>query len=1584
MKPFVSTKSTITAIIVVLVCATLASAQSFEPICDAATATMVGTQDNDRVHIRVVASVQPRTNSLTLHVQSNDAQNTLRTRARARVPSTLISFTGGQYIYEATWVFGTALGSADDVSFDEAAYILGRRNDSHVRLYASYRTDAGCDVASGHSAVLNLREIPPVTLTPPVLSTHLSSGIIRDNDEYVVRAELQHVPTKTVNVYALPRTHLAGATSPFCGRITGIETVSLHVASATVVGFASMRIGVSSCYCIEAQTQRAFCEQGTVDIVADVVASLNALTKANVNSSIVESLVWSSYSSYAVTFSSASSGAAVPIDAPPVLTEPMCQFDTPRWAFRRGDTVRIRCDFFEFPTVITVRAEVGANRVQYNLGSMFHSRMSTRADGTWRVAGRRTWRRELVWVVGATLTPTEGVTLARIHELAAMQPTSATVSFLVAYNFHLGTYRGRLFYHATTPVPLPVAVTSSTPAGSPVTLTLLPELSPGEHAGAPVRSPTVCTVVLTSPDGAPVARANDVVRTRIVCDARSAKVSVLLATLASGASTIAACASAASDAAIFPTFTTTLGTLDIEYTFSFTVRGGGVFGATSCVAAIDGSLQAIATIVTSAGTSAATMGSFPILGARARNSFTAQSLVSTPGIATSTVFSLTGRLAAAQTTMSLILKPAATCNGCAGPVPAPGAQYVASIAAPLASELDTFSRQYTRAQLASMFPLVSIASSRPYSVLVRTGDTFVVSDAVVSSSFTFAPLADVPVTMPTVDTPFLTIHVPDDVATATYSIRSASGAVLVPPTAAPASAHTVVIAEAVATTRLQLAQYYSPEAMASALTSWFALPIASRPFAINAANIRVALGLDAKPRQRVVEYTYVSPDGARAGANISYVTTFADTDVMGVPEAVVIASPVRNSKWIGAVPFVVGYKAAQSASTTHSLSIHRHGTVVPVATLVSRVPVAAFATGGAFAFDLRMDNITGDGTWAAAPGTTIPALEPGAYNFFISASTAGGNVYTASVINVEVDAATEAPANASVAVVSLSGEIRDRAILRVAFTPVENYDRVDLVCVRARTDVSIPLGRTPADELVRIPLAPTSPGLFVKNARTTSNIVVTDPMVRALTPGGTVQLVELYLESTDSGGNPPSRVGLATDPSTLGPTEVSTYTWLARRDVVDFGSSVAMAARIFNAGVAAPRTARVSLSTNFEISALRMELTPLEPIVPAHLPGTDSATGIATPIVRVFDLIPGPPSASGGFSISLDLNLEATQTSPSIAPQTPSLVGVIDGRYAVRFRITPTGGGAAYWVAHTREFLVDTRTLKPSVSECTFVRAPGDETEALVTDASLLARDIVACKVTVPESMAESWYELVDADASGLNTGATATLVTASVPTRVGTLVSAPFAWRVGTLLGNATGVAPLNMTLERRAHAHGLVNARVSIRMGARDTSGNRVSYSDPTPVFRLSAQSENILIQVASLNASMASFARLSVIMEDTSTAEIVATPVGGGTAVQVAIARTSTAHLPMSEHPAPGVQVGPIFIAPLPMVRAVVFIASPAASSFVQSSLSFTALPNKELFTLSDGSYTVHIVSQGAARALASAVVVSPVHEGAMREI
>lgn len=1573
-------------------------AQSVEPECVGHAAVIIVSANSTHASFAFNLNAEPVTDDVRIVIHSMPPSAAPIIRAMATIPSRLLVFTppvseSARPTWSLVWLwsFGTAIGDADDVTALQANYLRGTVTDASVALSVNFRTIDGCDTSSGFTSTFSLAHTHPTSLQAPVLSTAIASaGVIRDTDELVVNARTTQVPTAPLFVYADVPPLPDGTVSSECTRFGEVVGYKLRMGQSYVDGLASMRTGVARCLCTNDRTRRAFCQDGTVAVVADFTAALVSTVRNASTGVVTTATVWSPPSAYQISFGDARRVDAEVVSVAPALSEPDCRYTTHRLVYRRGDTLRIVCDFPELPTVAGASLYADASdRLGFFVDALF-----TPVPGPGGVAhhtrhGRRVWRREFAWVVGTTLIPATTSDLAVIRANAAIVSGIRNLAFVMRYNFRLGSDTTKVFYGASSPMPRRTGVHTASLFGTANNATLVDVNAVGPSFSS-IPNPSACTVVMTAPGGTP-ARANDVVSTRLVCDIRVQRTDVALLTRPSGVGTTSSVCATTTDLAlpdsIRPVWTTTFGSFSMEWSFDFRVRGAGIFGDASCVAAVDGTLQSRVTVYPRGGFATVTLGEFALAGSRPRSRFSITPVAVTGNPVNPVLATLSGVLASAQTSVVIEFTPASVYTG-AGRIPSSPGVFTLNLGSALSGEIDTYSRAIWQSNLTAASPSFDPFSSRPYTVRVFTGDTSIPGFTLVNASFVFAPRA-APVTVTTSPTTSSgLVSFADDVATSQYWVwyeRNASAWTWVhvfSQVVVLQSAHTEVRTSDLVSFRYNVPLYHTPQSLGVYVAQQFALQPDVRAFPLVASNLRVMLALEPKvsvgvgapQRTRSLQLWSTSLDGVRSTLNTVADVVFSESSVFVSPDqSVSIASPVAGSAWVGSIGFVVAYRATQAPSTVHALTIFQTGSSVALVTLVCKRSVPSVTVGGAYAFDLRGDDLEAGGDWELLTPGVQPALVPGFYTFAITASTGvGGALSVATVTNVWIDSATTAPLQVTSNLDSFSGEIRDRSVIRLGFTPSEDLSRVVVVFRRLCNDTSVPPSADPSLDLRRITLPPTVgsgvTAVFPSGVRVTPNLVMTDSIVQTLSPGQSTTAVEVFLECTDAGLNAPIRVI---------PVPVGSWTsgYVARPGVVDFESTVRMKPRVIsNVGVPSPRVAGVVLRTNFPLASATLELIPVEPLAATHVPSPSATAGpFTTPVPRSFSIVTTSSGDDDRLTALFDLNLEAVQTSVLINPKPPN-VGVLDGTYVVRFTLTTGSGGPVYIVNQTSPLVVDTRTQVPTLSDCRILRA--NSTHLGVVPATLnmrvVIRDIIGCRVSLPEAGTQVTFDLLDAVVGGSSPPRIASAVVNSSMGLDGTYI----AWRVGTPFGSSIpGASPWAQNV---SSAHGLMNRRVSLRVSYRDAFENAVSVSEPSMTFDLFADQESFALSLSSAVVSSYRYTRLVYEMEDSVTADlyVFATTQGMGPTRVIPFARSgieSTLVVPPPSVFLNGTQVNHVSM----RSGTILLMTSIPWTEGISSQPSPSTFVTPETVVLADGVYRIEIRSQSLMRSKSTTVVLTASH-------
>lgn len=1492
--------------------------------CSGYNATISASVVGNAVGITASTNAIPFANSLHLHVINVDSS----TRASVVVPSrtlTSASASGG-VTFSRTWQAGTAIGNASDASLTSALILLGiTPSQRRTALSIEYQSSDGCIVTSATTPVFWWGVQPdytgPFTTNITVESTTHPPPLLpmtfRDGDQAVVRVRtsLPPGPNQWVDLVPLD-TSMCMLFLAMTPRYT-ITEGARHMDNLVPLSRAAY-----TCVCQGSRQNRMVCDERRGHILHMVVTS----TRATSSTSSV--FMETPLTAFPITFPVARRADTEVVSNGVIGMSPVCTMLSVASAYRRGDVLEALCEFPEKPVAVSVTPTIGSTEMLAALNDHIQDEPSTAAspsDGAYVVSGRLVYRQRLRWVVGSAMRPGTFSSLALLHQNSAFVTQSTGAVVVVAYNYRLGGDLTKVFFASTQVRPANTMVTASSPLGTPANLMIL-------AASVPVS--LACDVNVTSSTAANVApRVGDMLSTRIACDTRIAEVVVRISTIRSGETQVVDCALAGSAAVLSaarPTYTIERGSFVWRWQYTHVIGNStGVFGQPTCTAAVTGVLRTQASVAPLGGSgSESVVRDIVIAAGRARDALRLLAPPIPEGVhANPVVMNLTGTLSAAHSSITLRLVPHAAYSG-AGLIPATDAIFEIPVAAAQPSEIDTFVRTFTSNFVTGLHPTLDPFSSRPYNVSVRSNDPLDGEPVfrALAAPFVFAPRAAAPLLtlLPTVPGARMVIN--DDVADTRYWvwIESPLRMDMYSNVLVPLAAHTEVRTATRLSYTFDMPLYHTPASLGEFVANQMARPPNLRDFPMTAQNLRFRLALEPKPRVRFVQAVLTSVDGATAKLLTTTSANHSDAHIFSAPtQEVAIASPSPSSAFVGTIPFVVAYRSPQVADASHFMYITDSAGVL-VATLVCTQNVPSVSQVGALAFDLNGNNLTAGGLWRPLGDDGGVRLAPGAYNFAFSVPLPGGDAsatVTATVTNVFVDSLTAVPLDANSSLISLSGELRDRASVVVAFTPAEAYAQVDVVFRRV----------SPADDVLRITLSPPSVGApFAQGVRATRTLAITGAIARMLAPTDASTEIEFVLECRDAGGNPFVRHALS-----------ERYT--ARRGVVDFLSTIAMNPR--NGG---PRTASVVLEAHLILSVFRMDLIPVQPTVPAPAPGSTGGV-LAHPTTRVFEIVPPSPDPATGLTrVAFDLNLEALQSSSLIFPR-PAEIGVRDGLYTVRFTL---GGEfldtSVYELNQTTPLVVDTRTLLPVIGDCVVHSAGasggGDGASAgamarLLDDSvPVRAGDVVVCNSSVPESALNLTYALVVAGA-GAGAG-DATDLAGVVLERSAAFALRPFAWRVGVRFGNATrDDAPSDgfVSYPEAAPEYGFMDRRVSIRVSYRDTNGNGVAQATSV-AFVLRAAEEDLALRLEGSRATSLVSPVLWFKTEPSSTTEL---------RVHAAVGESMT---------------GPVAGAPL----------------FV---FAYPELPASEgafpLIGLPDGRYVLELRSRALRRTVASSAYVSGAH-------
>lgn len=1460
-------------ILCALACLHAAHAQAVD--CSVYTASISLTTTSITASFVVTTNVVPHYNSLRLfvHDASGDSVSVV-------IPSDQLTLSGGGTTLTSSWAAGAAPFDASDVSRTVIRLILGLRPTSY-RLHASYHTSDGCHIASSFTNffswdVDNTGFLPEPTVSLVSTSNPAQSSplVFRDGDEAVLRVRMEFGPQPTQPLFL----DLIPPSPTSCIPYFPVHAYTVYANQLYVDALVPLKSTAFDCLCEGARQNRDVCNNRT-GLTLHAVATVDGLVRSSPAAPQTVATVTSSPTAFPITFSAIPRANSEVVANGVVGMAPVCSYVTRASLYRRGDTLEAICDFPEKPTAVSGTITVGSTQMLYALNQHIvplSSGAFWAPDGMFFVRGRAFYRRRMRWVVGSAFVSGTYTSLSQLHFNSGISTSTRSFSLLFAYNYNLGADRTKTFYADATVLPPPSGVSASTPSGTPTTMSLLASNAVGSA------DPAVCSLNVNTTSGLP-ARRGDTVTTRMVCDSRLTAIQVRVSTLlapVTSESTDVFCAST-SDTNVFtshrPSYRITLGSFSWDWSYVHPIGGSfGLFSQTTCTATITGVLRTTVSVIP-LGSSLVSPNTydFVIAAGRPRDSYRAVTTPVSQAASDPVFMNLTGILSAAHTSIVVRLTPHAVYAG-AGAIPAPGTNFDLEIGPAQSSELDTFVRSLVTSAFVAQNPTFDPFSSRPYDISVRSNDP---SDGtptfrLVNTSIVLAPRAAAPTLSMPSNSPTGLVTVSDDVTASYYWVWIESPLLIFVFDAVGVSFANH--AELRTSTRLSytynIPLYRTPASLAEYVVQQSALSPGARRFPLIAVNLRVMLGLEPKPRTRLVQMHVVSPDAALGSSLTTTTVTHSEVDIFSSPsQGVAIASPTSHTTWVGAVPFVVAYRTAQLSDASHVMHVTSVSSGLVVTTLVCMTAVPSVSDVGAFAFDLRGGDLTHGGLWRTLQVGMPTALSPGAYNFAFSALSASGDSATVTtVFNVSVDSATSPPVGATATLSSLSGELRDRTSVALAFVPPETYSRVR-VLFRRSASPSLPVD-DPLDDLLSLNLtAPQPAGAFVSGVSVARAIALTEPMVRLLTPSTPTLPIEVLLECFDAGGNPPVRV-------LLGSAGEWSMPYLARRDVVDFRSTVEMNERVVVGGVTQPRTASVVLEAHLALDTMRLELIPIQPTVAAHAPGSTTPGGVlGHPVVRAFDVIPPAPNPSTGLTrVEFDLNIEALQTATVIFPK-PSIVGVRDGSYVARFTLGGQFVGVTtYTVNQTSPLVVDTRTLLPVFADC--VVAQSNSSLPINSVLHVGVHDVITCSATLPEPGLNVSYELVEALSSGGAdpSGPLAVVIAYASYASSHAFALASYSWRVGLRFGNVSapgsddGATRAPDPLPDIGAAHGLIDRRVAMRLSYRDTRGNAVVYSTPV-IFTLRAGTEHMAMRFTRARTTSIESALLVYAIEPSYNAEL-----------------------------------------------------------------------------------------------------------------
>ncbi len=1374
-------------LLLLLLFAQLAGAQD----CSLHSASVSITLSSGSATVNVATTSVPFTDSLRLVIAIGT--NTVA----LPIQSKWLTVPGSGVAWSTTWVFGTAIVNATDVPA-AAVFLAFGEFDSVAFLRVNYVADDGCVVTSADSQGFNPGRQAPTSVAAPQLAffetTNAASPFThRDGDITTMVVSTPFAPRGDAFVDFVP----ASATA--CVPYFRIKHFDVLVGSNVARGFASLDSATMECDCSPPRTVMSVCTSRG-GVVLNAQAFVTGLTRAtptatHVFGSVASGVVPASFSALARAASEIVANGVVGM-------EPDCTFATMRRLYRRGDPVEVVCDFPALPVATSTILRVGAT----NMPDVLNSYVQVDSEANPIVKrGRVVYRRRVRWTAGAALRTAVYNSLDSLRLDLVLATVSRTFTVTLAYNYYLGNDRTKLFFASGVATLPPSGVSATFPNGV---------LADASFSASNVAPPAPCSANVTTATPNPALR-GEVVSTSVRCDARISRFGIRVLTLAAPAlSQELVCASTASDASgLRPTYSVRAGEMQFSFAYTFVVGAGGLFGQPTCLANVNGLLRSEFSI-TAFGVSSPLITRVDVALASGRPP---DSLAAHPGSglgADPELVRIVGSLTAPHSSILVRLLPATVYNG-AGFIPQ-GAINV-EVGPAVSTEVDAFSRVIRSSAVVSTLDRFS---SRPFDVFVRVSNPDILEPLFVllNQSLVFPPAAAPPVFVPSATNRHAVVQVNDDVAVSHYWVwcEEPRWVYSYADVRVPFAAHGRVETPTLRAFSYEVPLYLTPAEASARAAGVLALPPPVRPYAPNAENIALLLGLEPGPRTRLVQLWAVMTDGTRGETLLRTPVTASEATVFSTPSQVLaIASPVSHSTWQSSVPFVVAYRVSQSPGPSHAMHISLTSSAVVVVTLVAKVAVQAMAAAGASIFDLPIGNLTSSPHWQVLSGTMTSFLEPGTYDFAIQALTSSGDSSTvARVVNVTIDAATSLPQGATVLLESLSGEVRERSTLVVRFTPPETYVQARFVL----TTGDDPSSRASMELLA--PGAAFEAGVVVER-----RIAITGAIVRSLASTTAPVVVRAWIEVADAGGNPLRRAPLQSEEPLIG-----------RRDIVDFRATVAVESRTL---------AHVRFEAALLLSTMRLQLVP-----------------ISAPATRVLHVVPPPPNAlTGVTSIEFTIELLGPQTSPLILPK-PSEPGIADGTYLAMFVIEGTFPDAvtSYTANQTAPVVVDSTTIPPSIAECMVLGTTNASFASLPTAG---IHSVLQCEVIVPEPFATLNLDFRTAD----------TIVASAVFATGPALNRFVLAWRIGTLFSEAALPPGANVQVNSR----GLLDASLALRVSYSDRANNPAATATSALVV-VRASTQSVAVHLSGTLVTSRTFASLTFGFEASAYITLLAHPAVG----------------------------------------------------------------------------------------------------------